>query len=219
MPILELQTQLSGIAQHSIQNGIATVDAQHPASEASRVYTRDPYVIQLAQYFTKLKQEDQSLFFVTLTYKPNRVPINELLRRFYTNLLRYAVHPHNYHRPRYRPLQPTMFAWVDAPGSKHKSRPQMPRRTATDAIHHHGVIAVHHSIASKCDASAMAVFIHLNPFIRTFEIRAIAPRDGLSEIQSLEKVIDYASYYARSHRPSQDDLTVILPISKSEKRH
>ena len=218
-----LQTQQSGVSENPALNGtVLDVEVVSAQTQKPLIYPKDKYVTETGKFFDKLKQDGQVLYFVTLTYKSSRVPINTQLHHFYTRLLRHTVHPHNYPRPKYRSLQPTVLAWVDVPVSKRKTHSQPPRKSATDSLHHHAIFAVPNSIAGKFDALVDRIsdpeFIKESfPFIKTIDVQTIGPREGLTEYQSLEKVIDYGSFYTRTRQRSQDDLFVILPISENER--
>ncbi len=142
------------------------------------------------------------------------------LERFYVSLLRTTIHNHSYHRPGYRPLQPIMYAFLDAPQSKHKRNNScaLSPKSASDDLHHHSILIVKPEIVAKfdklCSHSLLREQVRRldpNAHIKTFHICRIDP-----EPDSIGKVVDYASYWARTHRHTVDETNIILPDAEKE---
>lgn len=189
-------------------------------------YHRCKEVSDLRDHFLQADKDGNRLFSATTTYTdsprfiltPTMAAVN--LQRFYVSLLQTTVHPHNFYRPKYRPLQPVMYAFVDIPGSKRKRvlSPVLLPKFASDDFHHHFILIVKPEIADKFDDLCSHEYLRdqlrrLDPeaHIKTFHIRRIEPGP-----ESVGKIVDYNSYYARNHRRNIDDADIILPISSSE---
>jgi hypothetical protein len=97
------------------------------------------------------QESGRSLFFLTLTYKPfqNKVYSSQDVDQFFSTFYRHHFLPEllqtrNYHRPKFRPIQPITVAFID----EHKpvatqSRTNPDLLELSSKLHHHAVLAVH----------------------------------------------------------------------------
>lgn len=191
-------------------------------------FPRCKEVLAWRDHFLEAYQAGNHLYLATTTYiSPSKIPLTPYmaarnLREFYVALLRCTIHPHNFNRLSFRSLQPTMLAFLDTPGSKrkHTNSPALLPKYASDDLHHHSILIVRPEIVGKFDD--LCSYPHLRDqvaslkskaYIKTFDIRRIDP-----EPESIAKIVDYATYYARTHRQTLEHTDIILPIPDAEFR-
>lgn len=154
---------------------------------------------ELSSYFNRQRSSTNSvLYHLTLTYKdpaanPTPTFATSCLGKFYAAMMRTFVHKHNHTRPQYRHLLPSVFAFLDAPGSKDKSSPFLNSiRHAQDSFHHHAIVAALPPVAAKMDEYVGEnTFTKLCERIKTSCLQPI----GMSWTD-IETVTSYAASYA-----------------------
>jgi len=110
-----------------------------------------------ASWMRSLRSSGQVLYAVTVTYTDNAstpFTANSAQRRglrFYNYVLSRLFDRRHYNAPEYRPLQPLMVLFLDAPGSKRKNSKPQRSYLNTAPFHHHGVLAARPSLAATID--------------------------------------------------------------------
>jgi hypothetical protein len=159
----------------------------------------------LTEYFTTLRQKQFALYFLTLTYKqaadiPLTLPsVSKTFDRAYIELLRRYIHPSNFARPKYRPLQPIVFAFPDY--SKTKFKHATWTSSGIVGLHHHAIAAACPEVAMRLDPACFANSLtSLSSFILTSDLRRIGATHN-----DIKAVVDYATSYAFKKLPKANE--------------
>lgn len=167
------------------------------------------FVDAWTDYFQKLRNEGKALYFVSFTYiEANAVPLTPAmatknLRQVDRELRKYLYRKTG--RSSFKKIQPSLFCFLDVPGSKpkHYLHGGAPKHEST--YHHHCIVVVDERHIPKLDALTDEMFAEVfvektksRTYLRTIHVRRIDPTR-----EDIRTVVDYSSYWSRK-RPYDD---------------
>lgn len=188
--------------------------------------SKDVHENQLAieAMLKNLVQTDHcKLYMITLTFPEGRDYIlkpssaEQKVKRFYeTVLLRLLVDRRRFHLPSKKSLQPTMFAFLDVPGSKPKSaKIEKSHHSSPNTVHYHCILAAKPEIALKLDPFCnVPNSLCLPPYLKDKNTPILKTSDcqPIDDLNSLFRVVSYASEYAlRQKQNDRHENWFILP--------
>jgi len=170
----------------------------------------------ITQHFKNLSVNGYTLYAVSITYKhPRRnedgfrrkhvgmsvSTLDIVLHSIYIGFCKNLVHQHNFARPSYRNLMPTLFAVAERDGNCE--------------LHHHGILAVRSDIANRAQAlMGENALCPLHDSVKTSDIKPIWLLEGWTDyICPPASLWDTPSFFSPKFRDaladSSDQLEVV----------
>lgn len=183
------------------------------------------YVDQFTDYFENERASGKMLYFMTLTYNDHKdFPLTaEKACRYFKEFRKHLLHKmfgSKYNSPKYREIEPRVFAFLDTSFSKRKTRKLAKAPKHESRFHHHCVFVVNSACSNNIDflldrisRAAFRESLTSKLQIRSIDFQKIKPTKD-----DTRAVVDYCSETARLS-PHDETMLQIFPISKSEFRN
>ena len=169
----------------------------------------------ITQPFKNLAANGYTLYAVSITYKHPRCKderfnrthsgmsvdkLHEILHSIYIGLCKTLVHQHNFARPSYRSLMPTLFAVAEKDGNCE--------------LHHHGILAVRSDIANRAQAlMGENTLCPSNESVKTSDIKPIWLLEGWADyICPSASLWDTPSFFSPKFRDALEDSSDQLEV-------